>query len=265
MLATNFVLDDYLARIGFTGTPSVNPECLAQLMRCQLFSIPFENIDVRTHQAVSLVPEDLVNKLIYKNRGGYCYEVNGVFAMALDAIGFNYRICGARPMFYPSLRPKTHVVIIVEIGSERYLCDLGFGSFGIRAPIALSQLDGILQQDDDQFRLSLLDENTYLLEARVEQAWKRQFAFDLYPMAWIDMGLPNYFNSTHPDTIFVQKTLAIRFSAQGRSILVDNQLKRYRHGQVEITQVPSDEIVTLLQEEFHIDCPAGFVAPGTAD
>lgn len=156
-------------------------------------------------------------------------------------------------MFYPTLRPKTHVVLQVTIGNQYYLCDTGFGSFGIRAPLALDQLDQTIQQDYDQFELSKIDQDTFLVKAKVENEWKNQFCFDLYPMQWIDMTLPNYFNSTHPDTIFVQKLLVVKHNADGRSILLENQLKRYVKGYVEITEIDLGDIPAILKTEFGID------------
>lgn len=52
-------------------------------MHHQLRAVPFENLDVQAGKIVSLVPEEIVEKIIDRNRGGYCYEVNGIFAMAL--------------------------------------------------------------------------------------------------------------------------------------------------------------------------------------
>ncbi len=256
MQADNFVLNDYLTRIGFTAETQVDLETLTALMRCHLFSIPFENIDVQRNRFVSLKPEDIVNKIVYSNRGGYCYEVNGLFAMALTSIGFRYQFCGGRPMFYPQLWPKTHAVVVVSIGDEKYICDLGFGSFGIRAPISLNQLDQTIQQDHDQFEISKMDQDTYLIKAQVENEWKNQFCFDLYPMHWVDMTLPNYFNSTHPDTIFVKKLLVVKHNPDGRSILLDNQLKRYVKGRVEVTEINREDIPAILKNEFAIDYPA---------
>lgn len=261
MQANNFNLQDYLNRIGFQGKTEVNLECLTRLMRCQLFSIPFENIDVQRNRFVSLVPEEVVNKIIYSKRGGYCYEVNGIFAMALAAIGFSYQFCGARPMFYPTLRPKTHVVNLVEIKGEKFVCDLGFGSYGIRAPLALNKLNQVIQQDYDQFELSQMDQNTFLVKAKVENEWKNQFCFDLYPVQWIDLTLPNYFNSTHPDTIFVQKLLVVKHNSDGRSILLDNQLKRYVKGKIEIFEMNQDDIPDILKSEFFIDYPKSITPP----
>src|SRR2546427_879975 len=78
-------------------------------MRQQLFSVPFENLDVQAGKIVSLVPEDIAGKILGGARGGYCYEVNGLFAMALQALGIAYRFVAARPMFYPADRKSTRL------------------------------------------------------------------------------------------------------------------------------------------------------------
>ncbi|MBK8186248.1 MAG: arylamine N-acetyltransferase [Cellvibrio sp.] len=70
------------------------------------------------------------------------------------------------------------------------------------------------------------------------------------------MTLPNYFNSTHPDTIFVQKLLVVKHNPDGRSILLDNQLKRYVKSRVEVTEINREEIPAILKSEFEIDYPA---------
>ena len=181
MQVENFNFNDYCQRIGFEGAARADAETLAALMRSQLFSVAFENLDVQAGKIVSIEPQDIVNKIVYQARGGYCYEVNSLFAMALTTLGIDYYFVGARPMFYPSRRPKTHMVIIATIAGEDYLCDLGFGSFGIRAPIPLSKINQVIQQDDDFFKLHCEDGKNYVLQALVEGEWVNQFGFDLYP------------------------------------------------------------------------------------
>jgi N-hydroxyarylamine O-acetyltransferase len=71
------------------------------------------------------------------------------------------------------------MAIVAEVDSRQWLCDLGFGSYGIRAPMALDTLDVDITQDFDTFRLSRSAEGEYLLEAKVEGEWARQYGFDL--------------------------------------------------------------------------------------
>jgi N-hydroxyarylamine O-acetyltransferase len=252
MQAKNFNLADYLARIDFAGEAKADLATLNAMMRAQLFSVPFENLDVQAGKIISLVPEDIVEKIVYQRRGGYCYEVNGLFAMALTALGIEYELIGARPMFYPTRRPKTHMVLLVKLDGKQWICDLGFGSFGIRAPMGMHQLNQPQQQDYDRFQLVQLNEREYAVQAWIDAAWVNQFSFDLDQQEWIDFMPVNYMNSTHPDTIFVQKLLVILHNPQGRSILLGDKFKAISQGEAQERQLAAAEIPLLLAEVFHL-------------
>lgn len=260
MHASNFQLDLYLKRIGFAGEVAADSATVKALMQQQLRSVPFENLDVQAGKIVSLVPEDIVNKIVGDDgrarRGGYCYEVNALFAMALTALGIDYQFVFCRPMFYPMRRPKTHMALIVKVAQEQWLCDLGFGSYGLRAPMALSQVNQPQTQDFDCFRLLTPVPGEYVLQAKLDEQWVSQYGFDLYPADWIDFMPANYLNSTHPETIFVQKYLVIQQHATGRTLLIGNELKQWQQGQVAVTPVAATELASVLQQHFGLDVSA---------
>lgn len=247
MTAPNFNLTDYLSRIGYEGEVYPDVATLTQLMQRQLRSIVFENTEVQAGRIPSLVPEDIVEKVITKRRGGYCYEINGVFAMALTAIGFEWYFAGARSMLYPTSRPKTHMVLIVRVDGCDYLCDTGFGGYALRAPMEI--VEGEVTQDGDRFRLEMLD-GEYVLGATVQGEWQRLYGFVLQPQEWIEFSLANYFNATSPDTIFTQKKIAILQTPNGRKILVDNELKLIEDGNLEKLDV---EYQSALKEYFGLE------------
>ncbi len=249
MKSDTFSLDRYFARIGYQGKAAATVDTLTNLMRHQLFSVPFENLDVQAGKIVSLVPEDIANKILSQSRGGYCYEVNGLFAMALESLGIPYRFIAARPMFYPVKRPKTHMAIVAEVEGKQWLCDLGFGSYGLRAPLALDRLDTSVQQDHDQFMLTRAGDE-FVLKAFVDDAWANQYGFNLSPQEFIDFMPANYLNSTHPDAIFVQKLLLVKHHADGRDILLGNRLKRVHCGRVEVQELSDDDVADVMRERF---------------
>lgn len=253
MQATNFDLQAYFQRIEYGGAVEVSIATVSEIMRRQLFTVPFENLDVQAGKIVSLIPEDIAGKILGGSRGGYCYEVNGLFAMALEALDIPYRFVAARPMFYPARRPRTHMAIIAEVDGAQWLCDLGFGSYGIRAPINIDALDTDLAQDLDTFRLTRNDNGEYVLKALVEGEWVNQYAFDFAPQEWIDFVPANYLNSTHPDAIFVQKLLVVLHDPEGRSILVGDTLKTVKAGVVEKRKVSADEIHNTLIDVFGLN------------
>ncbi len=119
MKSANFNLKAYFSRIGFQDAASADFATLKSMMRYQLIMVPFENLDVQNGRVVSLVSEEIYTKIVERLRGGYCYEVNGQFAMPLDALGIPHRFVAARPMTYPVRRSKTHMAVVATIAGEQ--------------------------------------------------------------------------------------------------------------------------------------------------
>jgi N-hydroxyarylamine O-acetyltransferase len=250
MRADNFSLQNYFGRIGFHGEAKADIATIAEIMRCQLHSVPFENLDVQAGKIVSLVPEEIVEKIVDRHRGGYCYEVNGLFSMMLEALGVPFQLVAARPMTYPVKKPKTHMAIVLALDNEQWLCDLGFGGYGIRAPMRLDLLDVEIKQDFDTYIISKINDREYLLKTIVDGEWMNLYGFDLSPQEWIDFVPANYLNSTHPESIFVQRFLVVLQDKSGRKILIDDTLKTMRNGRTEKEIVKPEERVAILSEHF---------------
>ena len=252
MKAQNFDLQEYFSRIGFQGVAYADFATLTRMMRRQLFSVPFENLDVQQGKVVSLVPEEIYSKIVNRQRGGYCYEVNGLFAMALGALGIPYQFVAARPMTYPVRRPKTHMAIVVTIEDEQWLCDLGFGSYGIREPFNLTWIDREIMQDLDAFKLTGSPERNYLLQSFVDGAWKNLYEFNLNSQEWVDFEPANYMNSTHPDSIFVQWLMVVLQNPLGKDVLLGDRFKSVSEGGTKGWTVKREEIPALLQQKFSL-------------
>ncbi|MBD3790764.1 MAG: arylamine N-acetyltransferase [Campylobacterales bacterium] len=247
MRASNFNLADYLSRIGYEGSVDTTLATLTRLVQKQLRTVPFENTEVQAGRIPSMVPEEIVDKVLTRRRGGYCYEINGIFSMALSAIGFEWYFAAARPMFYPVRRPRTHMIVIVRIEGRDYLCDTAFGGYALRAPMMIEEGDVV--QDDDHLRLELID-GEYVLSSLVQERWQHQYGFTMQPQEWIEFTLANYYNATHPDTIFTQKRLAILQTTTGRKILMENELKCIEEGKSEHLEVDYN---TALKEHFGLE------------
>ena len=105
-------------------------------------------------------------------------------------------------------------------------------------------------QDNETFMLDKNERNEFVLKALVKGEWANQFGFDLQPMEWIDFSLANYYNSTHPDAVFVKQYLVMQQHAQGRTLLSGNQLKRLIGDQEIISEVSTGQIDEVLWQEF---------------
>lgn len=78
----------YLQHIGFAGAARPDLPTLQQLHHRHMLSVPFENLSIIYHQGIQLAPEALFSKVVERNRGGFCYELNTLFALLLREIGF---------------------------------------------------------------------------------------------------------------------------------------------------------------------------------
>jgi N-hydroxyarylamine O-acetyltransferase len=250
--APSFNLQQYLDRIKFSGEIELNIGGITKLMRSQLFSVPFENIDVQAGKVISLKGDDIVNQIVNLNRGGYCYQINGLFSLALQQIGVPHYYVAARPLVNPGQNPKTHLGIIATIENEEYLIDLGFGGNSIREPLKLSKIGTETQHDSDIFTLVKTADNDYLLQILIGKEWSNLYSFDLTPQRWIDFKPANHYNYSHPDSFFTQNLIVVLQNPLGKKILFKNSIKSVTNGTSEIVSFEENQLENILESEFNL-------------
>ena len=81
----------YFARVGYTGSRETTLETLAGLHKAHLLTIPYENLDIHLGRPLSLDPSAIFARLVEARRGGWCYEMNGLFGCVLASMGFDVR------------------------------------------------------------------------------------------------------------------------------------------------------------------------------
>ena len=129
-------VDEYLKRLNYTGRRDVSKETLFALQEAHLKTIPYENLDIHLGVAVGLELPQIYDKVILQNRGGWCFELNGLLAWLLRELGFDVTMHGAK-VVAEEVTPeqaeailnadRTHMVLSVKVDQETYLTDIGFG------------------------------------------------------------------------------------------------------------------------------------------
>jgi N-hydroxyarylamine O-acetyltransferase len=89
-------IGDYLKRLNYLRPVHTDFETLKRLQIAHLQNIPFENLDIGLGRKIELNENALWNKLITHKRGGFCYELNGLFAWLLKQIGYQVIYLNAR-------------------------------------------------------------------------------------------------------------------------------------------------------------------------
>src|SRR5262245_27861823 len=122
------MIDAYLGRIGYTGSRAPTLEVLRALHRAHLYAVPFENLDIHAGRRIVLDQDALFQKVVTHRRGGFCYELNGLFAALLRKLGFDVTLLSGRVHNDGGFGPEyDHMTLLVKLDG-RWLADVGFGS-----------------------------------------------------------------------------------------------------------------------------------------
>lgn len=259
---SDFPLDAYLARIGWSGPAQPNSETLAALHRHQIHAIPFENIDPLCGRPVSLETAGLVEKIIRRRRGGYCFEQNTLFLLALQAIGFRTTSLCARVLISEgSYAARTHQLTLVDFGGARWLADAGFGGNGLIEAIPF-ELECEFDQKLDRFRLIEDATYGYRLEHRLPAGWRTLYAFSLDPYLPSDFHALNYFISRARESFFTRIPICVRTTPTERRIVIADQFKVRAAGGITTAKIESaGHLRAVLREHMDIALPDDLVLP----
>jgi N-hydroxyarylamine O-acetyltransferase len=244
----------YLSRIRFDGPPRTDLETLRRLQHAHLVHIPYENLDVQLSLPVSLDPKDAFAKLATKSRGGWCYEMNGAFALVLQAMGFR-----VMPMTGAVMRAQrgasaigNHLVLAVDL-EEPYLVDVGLGD-GPTEPIPLRE--GIYGQGWRTVSLEQLPDGWWRFN-NAKDALAPSFDFQHLPADWLLLQQRCHWQQTSPDSRFVQNAICLRHGPNSITAMIGRVLKIYdQEGTTERIIESAEEYLDALATTFGITLPA---------
>jgi len=125
--------------MAYTGPLDLSPATLNALHLAHLYAVPFENLDIHLRRQLSLDQAALFDKVVTRRRGGFCYELNGLFCALLRELGFRVTMLSAEVArqsggFSPAF---DHLALLVDL-DEPWLADVGFGN-GFRLPLRLNE------------------------------------------------------------------------------------------------------------------------------
>jgi N-hydroxyarylamine O-acetyltransferase len=244
----------YLERIKYTGSLDPTLEVLGRLQEAHLENIPFENLDIHSGVPIELNIEKIYNKIVLNKRGGFCYELNGLFYELLLDLGFTARRVSAR-VFDKSKGyglEFDHLAIIVEIDGTYYLSDVGFGEFSF-SPLKLET--GIVQKDvRGNFLIQEYDKDYLLVSSVGKGILSPQYIFSTRAREFKEFSDMCHYHQTSPESHFTKGLLISRPTPEGRISLTQDLLK-IREGDT-ITETPlggMEMFRDMLKKYFSIE------------
>lgn len=247
-MLTDKQAQSYLDRIGFTDDVRPDKKTLDALVLSHQMSVPFETVVLhRTGALPSLELDDLYEKVVARNGGGYCFELNKGFEALLKTLGFD-----ARPVISRAVRgreermPINHRGCIVALDDGLYSVDVGFGG-----PMPSGAL--LLEEGEDQvingeiYAAKRGDDAWWKIE-RLTRAGMDSYDDDVPARRQVELELctaaveEQDFDSLNaffarPGTLFHDHALANLRTPQGYLALKDDVLTVRENGEKEVIRL----------------------------
>lgn len=253
-------VDRYLQRIDYRGPVRPTTDVLAALQVAHLRTVPFENLSIHRREGISLDEGRLFAKVVERRRGGFCYELNGLFAALLRRLGFDVDLLSARVhqengTYSPEF---DHLTLLVrpphsshgEKGSgARYLVDVGFGEAFLR-PLRLRH--GLVQEQGEKAFALEEASGAWTLSERSDGPFVPVYRFTLEPHALADFADRCRFHQHDPASHFAKKTVCTLATPGGRITLSGDRLIVTEGGERTDREVAEGEHDGLLRHHFGI-------------
>jgi N-hydroxyarylamine O-acetyltransferase len=247
----------YLARIGYSGPRTATLDTLRTLHALHPAAIAFENLDPLLGRRVHLDPLSMERKLVGARRGGYCFEQNGLFALALIALGF--KVIGLAAHVYINQLPgrirRSHMLLKIDLPEGPHIADVGFGAWALSGPLSLLD-EGEQETPHGPFRVARAAEQ-FDVQTVVNGGWTTLYRFMVEEQLPQDYEVSNWYCATHPESRFTTELMVARLPAGRRLGMLNNRLSiHHPDGRTERRELKSAaEIAGVLETEFLIRLP----------
>lgn len=253
-------IHDYLTRIHYQGSPEPTLQTLRALHETHLLTVPFENLSIHYGQPIILQEDLLFNKIVRQHRGGFCYELNGLFAWLLGQLGFQVTLLSAGVASDDgSFSPEfDHLTLLIQhLSGSDWLADVGFGDSFLR-PLRFEAEIEQVDADGKAYRLQKkYDGQTqgdyWIMQQFNDATWQPQYRFTLQPHALADFTARCIYQQTSPESHFTQKRICSLATPTGRITLSDLRLITTIHGErKERVLASEEEYIATLAERFGV-------------
>lgn len=246
----------YLARLGYSEPIKRDAQTLRGLHLAHMFRVPFENLDIGLKRPIRLDEQSLWDKIVVQQRGGFCYELNGLFAQLLQHLGFDVTYLNARVY---NRRGQLgiqfdHLALLVQIPDQpgRWLVDVGFGD-SFNEPLDF-EARGEQRQGLRSYQLEAQSGGFVTWQRNYDGTWERHYFFDLEPHAFPqEYESACSYHQTSPQSSFTRGSIISRATPTGRISLEDGRLILTEDGKRSERPIENkEEYQRLLKQYFDI-------------
>lgn len=248
-------IKEYLSRINLDPPKQPDLAYLSRLQMAHMSAIPFENLDIMENKRISLDRETLFDKMIRRQRGGVCSEINTLYNWLLESLGYDVISYSSRVIATTApLQGRSHRIMGVRLEGKSYLTDAGYNFEHHRIPLLL-EADTIQSDGECEYKLVRDDFFGWVMwQNRPGLGWRRKLGFTEEPQIDLDFVQPTFFAQYHPDSR-INKYLKVSLYIDGVFHAIRSGSYLREHGGAEEIIQPVDSKETedrLLREIFHL-------------
>jgi len=250
-------LGAFLDQLAVRREPPALP-ILRRLQRRCLTTVAFENLDIHWRVPIPFGVEHAWEKVVRRRRGGYCYELNGLFGWALQMLGFDVALLSGKVWRKPtrSWGPEyDHLALHVRIDGGDYLTDVGYGD-SFRTPLPLPSASR--SDVSGSYRLSPDGGELQLDHAAVPDHWRPLYRVSLRPRAISEFVGMFHWHQTSPDSPFTNHTVFTLARPWGRTTVTERYRMETRGARTTRHRYPNpDAWLQELRTRFGVKGPLG--------
>ncbi len=181
-----------------------------------------------------------------RRRGGFCYELNGLFARLLEALGYTVTLLSAQVLHADGRESHEydHLTLRVDL-VEPWLVDVGYGDC-FREPMPLRADSEFVDSLGRSYRLAVDGELWELSDA------EPQYRFTLTPRAYAEFEPMCRWQQTESPWFTGHRMCTIA-TPDGRLTLLDDKLITHAGGERAEREIDEAEVPELLSALFGID------------
>lgn len=248
---TSELIQHYLQTLEL-GPRKPDFDLLCAMTQRHVATFPFSSVNCRLGIELPLDFESLFRRIVVEQRGGYCFEHNGLFYQVLQELGYTPQLYLARVIYDRNTHPGlTHRISVIRSREQNYLVDVGFGPMGPRLPIpfcAEQTCDG-----DRVFRVKEKRAGEYHLQIFKGGDFFSLYRFELARYGQTDCELGHFYSHRHPDAAFVNNLVVSRLLADEIRSLRNLEYWIIKDGDEQSTQIKDAEQLTqILVDDFDI-------------
>jgi N-hydroxyarylamine O-acetyltransferase len=246
-------------RIGFPEHEEITFEKLDIILEKTAKTIPFENLSIIGNRTTDITKEHLINKLLTKNEGGLCYELNALLYLFLAENGFDIAL--VRGVIFDQHSQqwntigKTHVLNLITHRGQVYLADTGFGGNLPLRPVPLTGETAASANGEFCVKKEESDQGNYIFYMKLrdkDKEWKKEYAFHSAEAVddVTDLNDIQKIILEHPESPFNKKKLITMLTDRGNATLTESSFTEWADGRSEKKEVDHKEFNEIAKNYF---------------